>query len=67
MTTATSETGRRAEAWRPPRRPEWVQRLNEEGSCMDIQSLVPLDERSLIDRAIANTGLDDFGDDDWRE
>lgn len=53
--------------WEPPPRPEWVQRVNEEGACMDISGIVPLDERSLLDTAMRNTGLDDFGPDDWRE
>jgi hypothetical protein len=53
--------------WEPPPRPEWVQRINEEGACMDISGIVPLDERSLLDTAMRNTGLDDFGPDDWRE
>jgi len=44
-----------------------VRRINEEGSCMDIKSLVPLDENSLIETAKANTGLSDFGADDWHE
>lgn len=34
---------------------------------MDIRGVVPLDEKSLIDTAVANTGLSDFGDDSWRE
>ncbi|HTK64813.1 MAG TPA: sulfotransferase [Pseudonocardia sp.] len=53
--------------WRPAPRPEWVQRVNEEGYCMDIDHVVPLDERSLLDSARDATGLDDFGADDWRE
>jgi hypothetical protein len=53
--------------WRPAPRPEWVQRVNEEGYCMDIDHVVPLDERSLLDSAVDATGLDDFGTDDWRE
>jgi hypothetical protein len=53
--------------WEPPPRPEWVQRINEEGACMDIRGIVPLDDRSLLDTAMRNTGLDDFGPDDWRE
>jgi Sulfotransferase family len=53
--------------WVPPGRPEWVRRINEEGSCMDIRGVVPLDEKSLLDTATRNTGLSDFGDDDWRE
>ena len=35
--------------WHPPARPDWVQRLNEEGDCMDLEAVVPLDERSLLD------------------
>jgi hypothetical protein len=53
--------------WQPPPRPEWVQRLNEEGDCMDISGVVPLDERSLLDSAMRNTGLSDFGNEEWRE
>lgn len=53
--------------WRPAPRPEWVQRVNEEGYCMDVDHVVPLDERSLLDSARDATGLDDFGADDWRE
>jgi hypothetical protein len=53
--------------WIPPERPEWVQRINDEGAGMDISGIVPLDERSLLDTAKRNTGLVDFGPDDWRE
>jgi hypothetical protein len=53
--------------WQPPERPEWVQRVNEEGSIMEIEQVVPLDERSLLDAAMESTGLSDFGADDWRE
>ena len=34
---------------------------------MNISGVVPLDENSLLDSAMHNTGLSDFGDDDWRE
>ena len=34
---------------------------------MDIASLVPLNARELLDTAMANTGLSDFGKDEWRE
>jgi hypothetical protein len=57
----------RVKSWRPPQRPAWVQRINEEGRCLDLKSVVPLDERSLIDHAKANTGLSEFGIDDWVE
>ena len=53
--------------WTPPPRPDWVRKLNEEGDCMDIKGVVPLDEASLLDCAMRNTGLSDFGADDWRE
>ena len=53
--------------WQPPPRPEWVQRLNEEGYCMNISGVVPLDENSLLESAMRATELSDFGADDWRE
>lgn len=53
--------------WKPPARPEWVQRINEEGYCMDIKGVVPLDEASLLASATRATGLNDFGDEHWRE
>jgi hypothetical protein len=65
-TVTTQEADHRRE-WRPGARPEWVRRLNDEGSCMDIEQVVPLDEASLLASARAATGLDDFGADDWRE
>lgn len=57
----------RMQQWQPPERPEWVRRVNEEGRCLDLRSVVPLDEDSLIGHAKANTGLSDFGSDDWYE
>lgn len=53
--------------WTPPARPDWLAKLNQEGRGMDIASLVPLRARELLDTAMANTGLSDFGKDDWRE
>jgi Sulfotransferase family len=53
--------------WRPPSRPEWVRRINEEGDYMNISGVVPLDEKSLLESAMRSTGLSDFGADDWRE
>ncbi|MFA5524671.1 MAG: sulfotransferase [Tissierellales bacterium] len=53
--------------WTPPKRPEWVRRINEEGTYLDLKGVVPLDENSLIERAKLNTGLSDFGHDDWYE
>jgi Sulfotransferase family len=57
----------RKAVWQPPSRPDWVARINEEGACMDIRGVVPLDEQSLLDTAMRNTGLSDFGEDSWRE
>ncbi len=53
--------------WTQPPRPDWVQAINREGSYLDVEEVVPLDENSLIDGACANKGLTDFGSDDWRE
>ena len=53
--------------WKPAPRPEWVARLNEEGEHLNIRSIVPLDETSLLTEARTNTGLDDFGNDRWLE
>lgn len=57
----------RIQQWTPPERPEWVHRVNEEGRALDLKSVVPLDEDSLLAHAKANTGLSDFGGDDWIE
>ena len=64
--TASPSSDRR-QRWVPRPRPEWVGRINEEGRVFDSRSVVPLDESSLLDYATRNTGLDDFGEDDWRE
>jgi len=56
----------RRDEWMPPARPDWVARVNEEGRHLDIAGIVPLDPDSLIRTATANTGLSDFGADDWR-
>ncbi len=53
--------------WQPPTRPEWIQRVNEEGSYMNISGIVPLDANSLLESAQHATGLSDFGADEWRE
>ena len=56
---------------KPLGRPEWVAKLNEEGRMWQgagmLREMVPLDERSLMDAAKSMTGLNDFGEDDWRE
>lgn len=54
--------------WRPRPRPDWVSRLNRAGSMLgDLESLVPLDEPSLLTAARSITGLEDFGPEEWRE
>jgi len=54
--------------WSPKPRPQWVAELNAFGRQLGSPAaLVALDEQSLLDAARAATGLDDFGDDAWRE
>ena len=65
--TNTTIPDRPDETWVPPVRPEWVQRVIDEGAFMDIKGIVPLDAESLIATAKKNTGLSDFGDDLWYE
>ncbi|MEO0030416.1 MAG: hypothetical protein RIS94_174 [Pseudomonadota bacterium] len=66
MATTVKENAR-VTAFRQPPRPDWVRQVNEEGHALDIKGIVPLDPASLIATARANTGLDDFGADDWRD
>ncbi|MCB1706176.1 MAG: sulfotransferase [Halioglobus sp.] len=53
--------------WIPPPHPQWLSTVNQEGSYFNLEAVVPLDEASLIHHACRSTGLDDFGDDLWRE
>ena len=53
--------------WQAPPRPEWVQKVNDEACCLNIKTVVPLDEQSLCENACSMTGLTDFGGDEWRE
>lgn len=53
--------------YQPRPRPEWVRGANAMGKAIDARGVVLLDERSLLETAMANTGLSDFGDDAWRE
>lgn len=55
----------RRKGWQPHPRPEWLRYVNEEGEILNAKSIVPLDEASLLAEAKANTGLEDFGDDEW--
>lgn len=63
----TNTSADRRQLWHPPPRPDWVRLLNEEGDCMDIRGVVPLDVDSLLESARQSTGLSDFGVDDWCE
>jgi hypothetical protein len=53
--------------WTAPPRPQWLVAVNREGSYYDLPAVVPLDEESLLQHARRTTGLQDFGDDLWRE
>ena len=53
--------------WQAPPHPQWLSQVNDEACCFDLQAVVPLDETSLLDHAMAKTGLSDFGEDSWRE
>jgi Sulfotransferase family len=57
----------RRERWTAPPRPDWLERMNAEGGHFDLRTVVPLDADSLVSAARANTGLEDFGEEDWRE
>lgn len=57
----------RMDTWNAPARPAWLAAMLDEGTRMDIASIVSLDEATLLETARRNTGLDDFGDDEWRE
>jgi hypothetical protein len=49
-------------------RPEWVRRINDMAPGVGgAASLVALDPDELLERAVATTGLDDFGDTEWEE
>ncbi|MET0983818.1 MAG: sulfotransferase [Steroidobacteraceae bacterium] len=61
------EPADRRKGWTPQPRPEWVRRINEEGSYLDLRGVIPLDANSLLATATQNTGLSDFGTDDWYE
>lgn len=67
VNSETAATEDRQAIFQPPKRPEWVELANAEGAYMDLPSVVPLDEASLIEQAERNTGLSNFGDDLWRE
>jgi Sulfotransferase family len=53
--------------WTPPPHPEWLTAMNQEGRYFNLPAVVPLDEESLLQHAMRSTGLDDFGDELWRQ
>ena len=63
----TERTAAPVSTWMPPPRPEWLARFLEETAAWNHDIVAPLDAAELIATAQRNTGLSDFGDDDWRE
>ncbi len=61
------ESHDRRATWKPAKRPEWLARLNALALHLDDRAMVPLDEASLLSEAMRSTGLEDFGDDNWRQ
>lgn len=55
--------------WNPTPQPRWLDALNALGDNLGDAgaAMVSLDEASLLESAAANTGLDDFGGDWFRE
>jgi hypothetical protein len=62
-----AEIDRRAIVYQPKPRPDWATEFLDVGRQIDARGVIPLDEESLLRRATENTGLSDFGDDDWQE
>ena len=62
-----NDTYDRRQNWSPTPRPEWVSTLNKKAAKLDMRSLIPLTVTSLIQQAVENTGLNDFGDDKWQQ
>jgi hypothetical protein len=56
-----------ARNWQPPPRPEWLASFHAETRSWDAHAVAPLGAEELIATAVRNTGLEDFGRDDWRE
>ena len=67
MSEQQSDIVDRKQRWTAPQRPGWLAAMNREGSYLDLKAVVPLDENSLLACARRQTGLQDFGEDDWLE
>jgi hypothetical protein len=63
----TTQNFDRRDRFTPTPRPAWLNTLNDIGAGLDLKSIVPLSAESLLAQAVANTGLTDFGADDFRE
>jgi len=59
--------GKSSNSWTPPVRPEWLSRFLEETRSWNSVAVATLEFEELVETAKRTTGLDDFGDDDWRE
>ena len=55
------------DAGNPPTRPAWLAQFLEETKSWDARGVAPLQFDELVATARRNTGLDDFGTDDWQE
>lgn len=55
--------------WRPARRPQWVQEINDLGRDLEAsgEQLLSLDMNTLLKQARTRTGLTDFGSEDFLE
>jgi hypothetical protein len=62
-----SERPGAARNWQPPPRPEWLASFLADTRAWDARAVAPLEAGELIATAVRNTGLEDFGADDWRE
>jgi len=62
-----SKIDHNAIVYQPKPRPDWAAQFIDIGRQLDAKGVVPLDEDSLLRCACDNTGLSDFGDEDWRE
>ncbi|MAG34479.1 MAG: sulfotransferase family protein [Deltaproteobacteria bacterium] len=62
-----NDTSQATPTYRPRPRPEWAREILDIGRKIDAKGVIPLDEESLLCCATENTGLSDFGDEDWCE
>ena len=54
-------------SWTPPKRPMWVERMIEHGEAVGgPRNLISLEADSLLQAASRETGLEDFGEGEWR-